>query len=252
MPEDDAAPATAPVRHPDAVHTDDPERWLRSYGRRKSHRVSPRQERLVREGLAAYRVPIEAPAPDDIRGIFGAAVDRVALEIGFGGGEHLLARATAEPRTGFIGCEPFFDGLAHLFADLSTDTAPRVRVYDHDARDVLDWLPSACLDQVYLLYPDPWPKRRHHKRRFVTAPNLDRLARVMRPGSPLTMATDWPDYARTMLMAILAHPAFRWTATRAVDWRNAPPGWPGTRYEKKGLTAGRPPIYILCERIAAN
>jgi tRNA (guanine-N7-)-methyltransferase len=182
------------------------------------------------------------------RRLFPRPVADVWLEIGFGGGEHLIQAATRHPDIGFIGCEPFVNGLAKALARIDELRLDNIRIHDGDAADVLDRLAPASLGRVYLLYPDPWPKRRHWKRRFVSASNLARLARVMRPGAELRFATDWADYAAWTLVHVRRHPAFRWDAERADDWRRPWDSWQGTRYEAKAVAEGRRPVYLTFRR----
>ena len=175
------------------------------------------------------------------------------LEIGFGGGEHLAAMAAQNPEIGFIGCEHYVDGVAKLLSALDREGLENVRIHAHDARDAIDALPDASLGRVFLLYPDPWPKRRHWKRRFVNADALDALSRVMKPGAELRIASDIPDYIRHCLAVLhrrrlAGRRDFKWTAERPDDWRLPWPGWPGTKYERKALEAGRTPCYLTFER----
>jgi tRNA (guanine-N7-)-methyltransferase len=170
------------------------------------------------------------------------------LEIGFGGGEHLLAGAVASPEAGFIGVEPFVNGMANAVAAIHDAGLANIRLFDGEALRILDWLPDGSLDRVDILYPDPWPKRRHWKRRVVSAGNLDRLARVLKPGGMFRFASDIPAYVEWTLALVLAHLAFAWEATRADDWRKPFANWPGTRYETKALAAGRVPTYLTFVR----
>ena len=159
----------------------------------------------------------------------------VILEIGFGGGEHLVAQATAHPASRFIGVEPFLNGVASCLRHIEEANAQNIRLHNGDARDVIARLPDASLDLVYILFPDPWPKARHHKRRLIQAEFLDELARVMKPGAELRFATDWANYASWTLEQVTRHPRFTWMAESAADWRSAWPGHVTTRYETKKL-----------------
>ena len=219
------------------------------YGRHKGHRLRSRQAGLVDTLLPRLRPRLDAPCPADLKDLFPQAVGSVELEIGFGGGEHLAFRAGDNPQTGFIGCEPFVNGVAKLLVEIEERGLTNIRVHDDDARKVLDWLPDASLDRVWLLYPDPWPKRRHRKRRFVAPENLDALARVMKPGAELRFATDIDDYADRSLRLIATRADFEWTARRADDWRTPWQPWPGTRYEAKAIEAGRTPCYLTFRRV---
>lgn len=167
-------------------------------------------------------------------------LDDVWLEIGFGAGEHLLWQAQHHPRTGLIGAEPYEGGVAKLLARL--DGTENIRIHEGDAREILDALPDASIGRAFVLFPDPWPKTRHHKRRFVQAATLDALARVLKPGAELRFASDDADYLAWTLERLTAHPAFAWTATRAADWTERPADWPQTRYEAKALHG--PPAFL--------
>jgi tRNA (guanine-N7-)-methyltransferase len=223
------------------------------YGRRHGKKMRPGQIEHLDTTLNDICVPNvswgDNPDRDPISlaPLFGD--DRpVWLEIGFGGGEHMLAVAAAEPGVGIIGCEAFVNGVAMLLSAMTRGAIGNVRVHPGDARDLLDVAPPASLDRAYLLYPDPWPKARHHKRRFMSAENLDALARVLKPGAELRVATDIGDYARHALAAAFAHPAFEWTAAQPADWRAPWEGWSRTRYEAKALREGRAPIYLRFRR----
>jgi len=216
-----------------------------------------RQGRPLKSGARdAFETVLPALALDTARLATPATLfpglPKLAFEVGFGGGEHLAAQATTHPGTGFIGAEPFLNGVAKLAA-LVKDL-PNVAIHHGDARDVLDGLPDASLDNAYLLFPDPWPKLRHNKRRFVSQENLTQLARTLKPGAIFRVASDIPDYIRWTLVEIAAfHRAygetFAWQARKPADWRIRPPDWPGTRYEAKALVAGRVPAYLEFRRI---
>ena len=227
------------------------------FGRRKGHRLRARQASLLDELLPRLRLPEPGGHPEPEAGtlepgrLFRRPVADVWLEIGFGGGEHLTAAAARHPEIGFIGCEPFVNGLAKALAAIDELRLDNIRIHDGDAVEVLDRLPPASLGRVHLLYPDPWPKRRHWKRRFVQEANLARLARVMRPDAELRFATDWADYAAWTLAHMRRCPAFRWQAERAEDWRRPWDGWPGTRYEAKAVAEGRRPVYLTFRRTEA-
>ncbi len=215
------------------------------YGRAKGKRLSARQQHLMDALLPGLGVPLSA----DAAGVLDPVtlfddVDEVRLEVGFGGGEHLAAQAKSNPRTGFIGCEPFINGVAKALVAVEEGKLPNVRLHHGDARDVLDALADDTLAAVYVLYPDPWPKAKHNKRRFIGPDTLAALARVIRPGGLLRVASDIPAYVRWTLVEIARNGAFEWTAGRPADWRNAPEGWPGTRYEAKAIREGRTPCYL--------
>ena len=214
------------------------------FGRRHGKGLRPAQAAALASGLAKYRIDLDEPAPADLAGLFGVGISALRLEIGFGGGEHLLHEAASHPDTGFVGVEPFVNGMAKLMAAVEREPLANLRVYDDDATRLFDWLPPASLDGIDLLYPDPWPKKRHWKRRFVGKANLDRFARVLKPGGRFCFASDIDSYVNWTLLACRAHPAFAWKAAGAQDWRDPYPGWPGTRYEAKALREGRTPAYL--------
>jgi tRNA (guanine-N7-)-methyltransferase len=216
------------------------------FGRRKGKKLRAGQDELVQTLLPAIRV---VPG-SDIRGQFPNPQARETwLEIGFGGGEHLAAQARARRDVNIVGCEPFVNGMAKLLAVIEQEDLDNVRVWDDDVTDLLPTLPDASFDRVYILYPDPWPKRRQRKRRLVSDENLEMLARVMKPGSQLRFASDIDDYIGWVLARALRSPHFHWTATRADDWRAPYEGWPGTRYEAKAIREGRVPSYLTLIRV---
>lgn len=217
----------------------------RFYGRRKSRPLKPRQQRLLEELLP--RISLRAAADEALRDpsrLFDPSPQRLVLEIGFGGGEHLAARAAAHPHWGFIGAEPFVNGVAKLLSAIDAQDLRNIRIWDEDARLLLPKLGDETLDAVWLLYPDPWPKKRHHKRRFVNPENLAHLHRLLKPGGEFLFASDIADYVRWTLAQVRAHGGFEWLAERPADWRTPPAGWPGTRYEAKALREGRTPTYL--------
>ncbi len=218
------------------------------FGRRKGKPLRGLQADTLKSGLSSLKIDLETPAPQDIAALFSVPVETIRLEIGFGGGEHLLHRAAEQPEVGRIGAEPFVNGMAKVAAAL--DAAPRgnLRLFDRDAAELLDWLPPASLAVVDLLYPDPWPKRRHWKRRFVSDINLARIARVLAAGGLFRFASDIPSYVDWTLLAIGRSADFEWTAMDADDWRQPFPGWPGTRYEQKAIREGRRGTYLTFRR----
>lgn len=203
---------------------------LRSYGRLKTRAIKPRQAALMETLLPKLRVP---QAPFDPRGLMPAA--EVWLEIGFGGGEHLAAQAALHPEVLLIGAEPFQNGVASALRHIDERGLQNVRLHDGDVRELIARLPDASLTRVFILFPDPWPKTRHHKRRLVQAETVGELARVLKPGGRLRFASDWADYVDWSLARLIAAPAFRWTAERADDWRTPPADHVTTRYEEKRL-----------------
>jgi tRNA (guanine-N7-)-methyltransferase len=214
------------------------------YGRRKGHRLRPGRQRLLDELLPKLQVQLTGGGTLDPASLFAPPPHRIWLEIGFGGGEHLAAQAAAHPEVGLIGCEPFIGGVARLLSLIAAQGLANVRLFTDDARLLLQALPDACLERIFVLFPDPWPKTRHHKRRIVNAATAAEFVRLLRPGGEVRLATDDMGYARAMLLALRARPELQWQARRAVDWRERPADWPGTRYESKALTAGRACVYL--------
>lgn len=227
--------------------------WRNFYGRRHGKKLRSHQADLLDNQLAELAPPgvkwADNPdrAPIDLAALFPGKKE-IWLEIGFGGGEHMLAQAQANPDVGIIGAEPFINGVAKLLAAIERAGVTNVSVTDADARDVMDVLPPASIARVFLLYPDPWPKSRHHKRRFVNPAQLEQVARVLKPGAHLRIATDIEDYVRHSLLALDIHPDFSWTAERPADWRDPWPDWHRTRYEAKAIREGRTPHYLTFHR----
>ncbi len=229
--------------------------WRNFYGRRRGKKLRAGQAGLIEHRLAELAPPgigwdenPERRALDLSRLYPGRAV---WLEIGFGGGEHMLAQAAGNPGVQIIGAEPFINGVAKLLAAIERAGVDNVAVTDHDARDLMDVLPASSVGRAFLMYPDPWPKARHHKRRFINPEQLDQLARVMATGAELRVATDIEDYVRHTLEVFARDPRFDWTAERPADWREAWADWPGTRYEAKALREGRRPHYLTFRRSGA-
>lgn len=219
----------------------------RFYGRRFGRALRTGRRRLLDELLPTLQIE-PGGTPLDPAALFSSPCDACCLEIGFGGGEHLASQAAAHPSAGFIGCEPFINGVARLLSEIDEKGLGNIRIYPDDARDLIDRLPSACLDRVFLMFPDPWPKTRHAARRFISAENLDALARVMRDDAELRVASDEMGYVRWTLRHVRRHPAFEWTARTARDWRERPADWPPTRYEQKALSDGRSCVYMKYRR----
>ena len=174
---------------------------------------------------------------------------QVWLEIGFGGGEHLLWQASRNPLVAFVGCEPFEDGVVKVLTRIDEEKLGNIRLHMGDAREVLRWLPAASIDRAFILFPDPWPKKKHRKRRLVNAATLTALARIMKSGAELRIGTDIGDYARTMLQAFREVPEFSWQAEGPSDWRLRPADWPETRYEQKAAREGRVRYYFRFVRV---
>jgi len=204
---------------------------LRTYGRIKARPIKPRQAALLETLLPRLRAPVE---PFDPRALMPAA-EVVWLEIGFGGGEHLAAQGARHPQVLLIGAEPFQNGVASALRHIDEQGLANIRLHDGDARELIARLPDASVERVFILFPDPWPKTRHHKRRLVGAETVAELARVLASGGRLRFASDWADYVDWALARITANPAFRWTAEQAADWRRPPADHVTTRYEEKRL-----------------
>jgi tRNA (guanine-N7-)-methyltransferase len=230
-------------------HRDQPSSELRSFGRRRGRKLSARQTHLMTDVGPGVRPDLAKPPPASATALFTAPVSRVWLEVGFGGGEHLVWQAQHNPDVGIIGCEPFEEGVVKVLTLIEAHGIANIQVHPDDVRPLLRWLPEGSLDRAFVLFPDPWPKARHRKRRLVSTPLLDQLARVMKPGAELRLATDIGDYARTMLVALMRHPSFGWTATSPSDWRTRPADWPPTRYDAKALREGRRCTYLRFARI---
>ena len=205
---------------------------LRSFGRIRSRTLKPRQASLMETLLPSLRPPAEGPI-DPSRLMPGAR--ETWLEIGFGGGEHMAAQAASHPDILLLGAEPYLNGVASALRHVDARGLRNVRIHEGDARDLMSRLPDAGLDRIFVLFPDPWQKARHHKRRLVSPAFAAEAARLLRPGGRLRLATDWADYADQMLKVLLAEPRFDWPAESAADWREAPADHVRTRYEAKKL-----------------
>jgi tRNA (guanine-N7-)-methyltransferase len=218
----------------------------RLYGRSRGKTLRAGQERLLAEALPLFSIAPEVLAAGHA---FVAPPREVWLEIGFGAGEHLIEQAKANPDVGIIGCEPFLNGVVAALAGLKREGLANVRLRRGDAQAVIEAAPDAFFSRVFMLYPDPWPKRRHHKRRIIRVGMIEALARVMRSGAELRFATDIDDYAGWTLARFLASPHFRWAAARAGDWRRPWPEWRPTRYEAKARCANRESVYLTFVRL---
>ncbi len=217
------------------------------FGRRKGHPLRPRQAALFDTLLPRIGIDTDKPAPADLRVLFADASE-VRLEIGFGGAEHLITQAKADPGVGFIGSDAFINGVGKALAAIEENKLANVRLHFGDASALIDRLPAASLARIDLLYPDPWPKRRHWKRRFIQNESLERLARVLKKDGELRFATDIGDYAAYALARVLRSKDFEWTAERADDWRKPWPGYSQTRYEAKAKREGRVSGYFIFRR----
>jgi tRNA (guanine-N7-)-methyltransferase len=223
-----------------AVATDNEHRQeLRSFGRRRGRKLSARQQHLLDAVLPCVTLSINQPLPASLAELFAVPTSRTWLEIGFGGGEHLIWQADAHPDVGLIGCEVFEDGVVKALSAIEQRGLANVRLSTDDARELLRHLPDASIERVFVLFPDPWPKKRHVKRRLVNRGLFDQLARLMRPGAELRIGTDIADYLRTMLLAVRGRADFAWQVQGPRDWRERPADWPQTRYEAKAMREGR-------------
>jgi tRNA (guanine-N7-)-methyltransferase len=218
----------------------------RLYGRSRGKALRAGQERLLAEALPRFSIAPQALAAGQA---FSSPPREVWLEIGFGAGEHLIDQAKANPDVGVVGCEPFLNGVVAALAGLERERLTNVRLRRGDAQAVVEAAPNGFFARVFILYPDPWPKRRHHKRRVVAEAMIEALARVMRSGAELRFVTDVDDYAGWTLKRFLASPHFRGSANRADDWRRPWPGWRPTRYEAKARNQGRGSVYLTFARL---
>ncbi|MEM9572350.1 MAG: tRNA (guanosine(46)-N7)-methyltransferase TrmB [Pseudomonadota bacterium] len=215
---------------------------VRSFGGRSGRKLSTRQRALVENLLP--RLQISLPESPGLHGkdLFPEASE-IWLEIGFGGGEHVSGQAQRRPSTGIMASEVFFEGVAKLLGQIEDAKLENIRLWPRDGRELVDGLAENCVDRVFILFPDPWPKTRHQKRRLIQSEFLDALARIVKPGGQVRFATDVRSYADEALQRFLAHPAFEWTATRADDWRHAPKDHIQTRYQAKKLGDIEPVYY---------
>jgi tRNA (guanine-N7-)-methyltransferase len=206
--------------------------------------LSPRQKGLWQHVLPRVALPRDASALLRPAELFTPSASEVWLEIGFGGGEHLIWQATHNPNVGLIGCEPFEDGVVKVLSTVDAEPLANIRVHADDGRPLLRLLPDASIARAFILFPDPWPKRRHHKRRLVSSETVAELARIVRADGELRVATDIGEYACAILQAVLGHGSFGWMAAGPEDWRNRVTDWPQTRYEAKALREGRRCYYF--------
>ena len=212
--------------------------FLRSYGRRRGKKLRPGLERLMTERLP--QVQVRPGVPPTMRELW--------MEIGFGAGEHLAAQAKGHPDVGLVGCEPFLNGVAKLLGQMEREHIDNVLIHPDDARDIFPDVPDGSLDKVFVLFPDPWPKTRHHKRRLIQTPFLDEVARMVKDGGEFRFASDHMGYVRWALTYLMRHPDFEWMAEGPADWRDPPDDWTRTRYQKKAL-AGDVIVYLRFRRL---
>ena len=225
----------------------------RVYGRRLGHRLRPGRQALLERALPGLRIdlPEDERARIDVTGLFPAPVRHLWLEIGFGAGEHLACQLRGNPAIGIVGCEPYVQGVAGLLSHLEADgTAERVRIFPDDGRLLVHHLPDACIGRLFVLFPDPWPKKRHHKRRLIDAESLAAFARVLKDGAEFRWASDDRDYVDWTLERVAANRAFALSGDSPGDGRARPADWPETRYEQKARAAGRAPVLLGFVRVA--
>ena len=218
------------------------------FGRRKGHKLRSHQADLIEQLLPRLALDITAPSPPVLTELFEPAVGHVRLEIGFGGGEHLIAEALALPNTGFIGCEPYVNGMAKILTQIEAHGIGNIRLFAGDAADLVAWAPAQSLARIDLIHPDPWPKRRHWKRRFVQDATVAAMARVLEPDGEFRFVCDIDGYVAWTLAHLLHSPAFVWLAERADDWRLPWPGYTMTRYGRKAEREGRRAAYLRFRR----
>jgi len=217
------------------------------YGRQQDKPLKPRQTRLMTELLPKVAVPLDQGTTLNLKEVFPDK-DQIWLEIGFGGGEHLAWQATQNPSIGMIGAEPFLNGVAKLLSHIENSAIDNIRILHGDARALMEALPTNSLSRLFVLHPDPWPKKRHFKRRMISPWFFREAARILVPEAQLRIASDIPDYIRWTLMHAQNAPDFIWTAKTANDWQQRPADWPQTRYEAKALREGRQPTYLIFRR----
>lgn len=218
------------------------------FGRRKGHKLRPHQSDLIAHLLPRLSFDPDRITPSGPAALFNPPVDGVRIEIGFGGGEHLVAEALAFPRTGFIGCEPYLNGMAKILTRINAHDIGNIRLFAGDASELLAGLPRASLARIDLIHPDPWPKRRHWKRRFVQDETIAAMARVLRPEGEFRFVSDIDDYCTWTLSHVARSADFLWLAERADDWRNPWPGYTMTRYGRKATREGRIATYLRFRR----
>jgi tRNA (guanine-N7-)-methyltransferase len=219
------------------------------FGRRKGHRLRPRQAQLIETLLPILAIDLSRPAPNDLRTLFPVPVIDLILEIGFGGGESMIMQSLNQPRTGIIGIEPFVNGMAKVLAAIEDGGLRNIRLHFDDAINLIAWLPDASLDRIDLIHPDPWPKRRHWKRRFIQHEMVARLARILRPSGEFRFVTDVADYAAWTLLRLLRSGKFEWTAQCADDWRKPWLGFARTRYHAKAAREERASCFLVFRKI---
>jgi tRNA (guanine-N7-)-methyltransferase len=233
--------ASAPHPNPEHSHGS-------FFGRRKGHKLPHHQADLIATLLPRLALDIGSPAPPHLRALFDTPANEVRLEIGFGGGEHLIAEAMAFPETGFIGCEPYVNGMAKILSQIEANSIGNIRLFAGDAAELLAWAPPSNLSRIDLIHPDPWPKRRHWKRRFVQDATIAAMSRILKQNGEFRFVSDIDDYCAWTLMHMQRSPDFTWTAERADDWRMPWPHYTMTRYGRKADREGRKAAYLIFRR----
>jgi tRNA (guanine-N7-)-methyltransferase len=218
------------------------------FGRRKGHKLRVHQADLIENLLPHLALDISGPGPADLATLFDPAVESVRLEIGFGGGEHLTAEALRFSEVGFIGCEPYVNGMAKILSAIEANNIGNIKLFAGDAAELLAWAPAHSLDRIDLIHPDPWPKRRHWKRRFVQDATMAAMARVLKPPGEFRFVCDIDDYVAWTLAHLARSPDFFWMAERADDWRLPWDGYTMTRYGRKAEREGRRAAYLRFKR----
>jgi tRNA (guanine-N7-)-methyltransferase len=219
------------------------------FGRRKGHKLRIHQADLIDNLLPHLALDISTPAPGDLADIFASKPEAVRLEIGFGGGEHLIAEAQAHPEIGFIGCEPYVNGMAKILTQIEAHNIGNIRLFAGDAAELLAWAPPRSIARIDLIHPDPWPKRRHWKRRFVQDATVAAMARILKLAAEFRFVSDIDDYCAWTLAHLLRSPDFSWLAERAIDWQQPWDGYTMTRYGRKAEREGRVSAYLRFRRM---
>jgi tRNA (guanine-N7-)-methyltransferase len=221
------------------------------FGRRKGHKLRAHQAELIEHLLPRLALDISGASPPDLAFLFDPPADGVRLEIGFGGGEHLIAEARAFPEAGFLGCEPYVNGMAKILTRIEANKAANIRLFAGDAAELLAWAPPRALNRIDLIHPDPWPKRRHWKRRFVQDTTVAAMARVLKPGGEFRFVSDIDDYCAWTLAHLARSLDFVWTAEQAADWREPWADYTMTRYGAKAEREGRKAAYLRFRRTSS-
>lgn len=221
---------------------------LRSFGRRQGRKLNEEKQVLFEQLSPHYLITPTLHLPLDLPALYHTPSPSLYLEIGFGGGEHLLGQAIANPNICFIGSEPFRNGVVSLLEMLAPSPLKNLKIWHEDIRQLLPYLKAHSLQKVFILFPDPWPKRKHHKRRLIQREFLTLLAEKMAPGAELRLATDHQEYAKWILNQLIHHPDFYWMAEKKSDWESPPEDWISTRYQQKALKEGRKTIYLRFKR----